>query len=258
MSGPAGVHLRRAGRLDRPPIALLHSLALDHTVWHNLLAELPPDLPVLLVDLPGHGMSAPVDQITIEEMADEVAAAIAALQPRPAGVVGLSLGGCVAQALAVRHPELVDSLGLIDTTAWYGPTAASDWEARAATALDRGLSSLASFQVDRWFSPSFPAAHPTEVRRLLDVFASNDLGSYAATCRALGAVDLRDHLHTITAPTVVVVGEDDQATPPDHARAIARSIRGAELVVLPACRHLSPVERPAEVAAALQEVLGLQ
>lgn len=255
MSGARGVAIRPAGRGDGQPITFLHSLALDHTVWQRLIAALPAETPAILVDLPGHGRSAPVGAITIEDMADDVALAITALERQPHCVVGLSLGGCVAQALAVRHPELVGSLCLIDTTAWYGPTAAGDWEARAATAQDRGLSALANFQVDRWFSPGFAASHVEEVRRLLDVFVATDLQSYAAVCRALGAVDLRAHLDKIRVPTVVVVGEDDQATSPDHARVLAGSIPRAEMVVLPRCRHLSPVERPAEVAAALQEIL---
>jgi 3-oxoadipate enol-lactonase len=162
--------------------------------------------------------------------------------------MGLSLGGCVAQAVAIRHPALVKGLGLIDTTPWYGATAVEDWEGRAQKAATEGFDSLAEFQLARWFSPAFRAQGTTVGERLLDVFRRNRVEDYVMTCRAMGAMDLRDRLPSITAPTMIFVGADDPATPPAQAEMMRQLIPGASLHVQPDCSHLSAVERPDAVA----------
>ena len=124
---------------------LLHSLALDRSVWDGLLPFVLEEFQVLVPDLPGHGRSAPLEGVTIEAMADEVSVLIRHEAEHPVILVGLSLGGCVAQSVAVRHPQLVRGLGLIDTTCWYGESASVDWEARAQRAVAEGLNSLAAF-----------------------------------------------------------------------------------------------------------------
>lgn len=228
-----------------PPAVLLHSLALDRSVWDDAVATLRGQLPLLVCDLPGHGRSRRLEgEASVEWMADRVADHLRAAGIRRAVVAGLSLGGCVAQALATAHPDLVAGLLLVDTTAWYGPDAERNWEARAQKALREGFASLAGFQLDRWFSPSFRAAQPAAGRRLLDVFSANDPESYAATCRALGRFDGRAGAARIVASATVLVGEHDPATPVDDARDLAGRIPGARLRVLEGASHLSPVERP--------------
>lgn len=237
-------------------IVLLHSLALDRSVWGAMIGYLPDDWTILAPDLRGHGASPHHGPFTIEDMADDVAATVAELGYQRAVVVGMSMGGCVAQAVAVRHPGLVAGLGLVDTTAWYGPDAPQTWEKRAAAARENGMRSLSQFQLDRWFGGDFLRDHPEVGERLLAVFASNNLDSYVAACRAMGAVDLRDAIRGIQVPTVIIVGEDDPATPPGHARAIHERIARSTLHVLPRARHLTPIEQPAEVAALLAPLTG--
>ncbi len=232
-------------------VVLLHSLAMDRTVWDGLVPRLTGRGDVIAVDLPNHGRSPTLAETSIESMADAVAELLRAEEPHGAVVVGMSLGGCVAQSVAVRHPELVTGLGLLDTTCWYGETAAEDWEARAQRAATDGFESLASFQLERWFSPGFVETHPEIGERLLGVFRANDVEAYGAVCRAMGAMDLRDAVASIDVPTCILVGEHDPATPPSHAEDLRRRIAGAGLHVLPGCSHLSAVEDPAQVARVL-------
>lgn len=234
---------------------LLHSLALDRSVWDGMRPQLAPRFDVVAVDLPGHGASPAPREATIHGMAREVGELLERLAISDALVVGLSLGGCVAQALAVGQPERVGALGLIDTTCWYGPTAEQDWEARAQQARERGLDSLAGFQLERWFTEAFRRREPGVCERMLEVFRRNDLDNYVASCRAMGAMDLREEVSAIEVPTAVVVGEHDPATPVSHAEDLRDRIPGARLTVLADCSHLSAVERPDAVLAAIENCL---
>ena len=229
-------------------IVLLHSLALDRSVWQDLIPHLTPRYEVIALDLPNHGASPSLPDATIESMGDAV---VAGLQDHVDGrpiVMGLSLGGCVAQAIAVNHPGFVRGLGLFDTTCWYGETAPQDWEDRAQKAATEGFDSLADFQLKRWFSPGFVEANPDIGERLMGVFRSNDIDGYIASCRAMGALDLRDRIGSIEAPTTIIVGADDPATSPPHSEAIRQRIDGAAMHVVPRCGHLSAAERPDVIA----------
>lgn len=238
-----------------PPIVLLHSLALDRTVWDRSVDRLRELGDVFVCDLPGHGRSERISEITIEDMADAVAHALRESLGGPALVWGMSLGGMVAQALAVRHPGRVLGLGLADTTAWYGPDAATAWQDRAAKAQRDGFAALAGFQLARWFGPDFLAAEPAVATELLEVFQRNDIGSYVATCRAMGAMDLRASVAAITVPTRIIVGADDYATPVRHSEDLRSRIPGSSLRVLSGRSHLSAVEAPGELVAETEQLL---
>jgi 3-oxoadipate enol-lactonase len=243
------------GAQRRPTVLLLHSLALDGSVWSPVVDLLVATAAVVTLDLTGHGRSPRATALTVERMADDVAATMTAIGRSSAVVVGMSLGGSVAQALAAGYPEQVSALGLVDTTAWYGPSAQADWEGRADKARTAGMKSLRDFQLERWFTPDFVQREPGVCARLLEIFEGNDLNSYVAACRALGAMDLRDRLGSLRMPTAVVVGEQDQATPVSAAEAIADRVSQAKLTVLPHGRHLTAIEQPDAVLDALGSVL---
>ena len=233
-------------------IVLVHSLAMDWSFWRPLAERLVSSAAVLTYDCRGHGRSdKPSGPQTVELHADDLADLMDQLAWRHAIVAGASMGGCIALAFAIRHPGRARALGLIDTTAWYGTDAPKSWEQRANAARNSGLSSLIDFQLTRWFGEKFRTENPQIVRDSIDVFLRNDVEAYAQTCGMLGACDLRAGLPTIKVPTAIVVGEEDYATPPAMAEAMHEAIAGSTLRVLPGARHLTPLERPAEIAAAL-------
>jgi 3-oxoadipate enol-lactonase len=236
-------------------VVLLHSLALDATIWRDFVPLLGTDVAGLAPDLPGHGRTPTGNPESVESMADGVADLITSLKWSDVTLIGMSLGGSVAQAVAIRHPALVGRLGLLDTTAWYGEGAPAAWAVRAEQAQQRGLSSLAGFQLERWFTDAFRVSSPALCAELLEIFQRNEVENYVKSCTALGAMDLRDGLATIAVPTAIVVGELDQATPPSHAEALAAAIPDSTLTVVPECKHLSTLERPGEVIAALRSIL---
>jgi 3-oxoadipate enol-lactonase len=235
-------------------VVLIHSLAMDRNFWRPVAERL--DGVVLLYDCTGHGESAkPAGPYTVEGFADDLARLLDHVGWDSALVAGASMGGCVALAFSGKYAKRVRALGLVDTTAWYGPDAARQWEERAQKALDGGLEALVDFQVTRWFSDRFRAAHPEVVSQCVATFLRNDVRAYAATCRMLGAADLRPVLRGIRVPTAVVVGEEDYATPLAMASELHRNIEGSTLTVLKNARHLTPLEKPAELASELMELL---
>lgn len=238
-----------AGGRDVPRVVLIHSLAMDSSVWDAVVPRLTPSAEVLTLDCRGHGKSQKTPgPYTIEMFGDDVADVMDRVGWSDAVVAGCSMGGCVAQAFAARHPGRVRGLVLIDTTAWYGADALAAWRKRADTARAEGLASMGPFQATRWFGDAFREKNAQLVKDRMDVFVRNDIECYAATCVMLGDADLRAHLAKFSFPTSVVVGEEDYATPVEAARALQQSVKGATLRIIPGARHLTPIEVPEIIA----------
>jgi 3-oxoadipate enol-lactonase len=154
-------------------------------------------------------------------------------------------------ALAATHPERVRSLVLCCTSARLGP--ASMWAERAAAARSAGTGSIAEAVVARWLTPGYAERHPDLVADLREMVAAVPDEGYAACCGAIERMDLRADLPRITAPTLVVAGAQDPATPPEHAARIAEGIRGARVEVLDPAAHLANLEQPDAVTALVRE-----
>jgi 3-oxoadipate enol-lactonase len=244
------------GRQDPPRVVFVHSLALDRSLWTGVTKALEDKADMVTYDCRGHGSSTrPPGPYTVEGFADDLSDLLDHLGWARATVVGCSMGGCVAQAFASRHHDRTRAALFVDTTAWYGPTASQDWHKRAEAARDKGLASLIPFQLTRWFGDDFREANPEVMERLSAVFTANDLESYAATCAMLGAMDLREAVRTVARPATVLVGADDQATPPAMAKELAEAIGQDPAVVVAHTRHLTPMENPGVVAEALTRLL---
>lgn len=254
-----GTHIncRLYGAADQAPrFALIHSLAMDGSFWAPVAARLVEHGSVLAIDARGHGLSdKPAGPYTMATMADDLADVLAALNAGPVVVAGASMGGCVALNFAAAYPQRTGALGLIDTTSWYGETAPADWNQRAQKALADGFASMAEFQTTRWFGDAFRAANPDVVASSVEIFVRNDLQAYAEACRMMGAFDGRSFLPQLKLPTAVIVGDEDYAAPPAMAEVLHRGIAGSSYAVLKGARHLTPIECPDVIAAALTRLL---
>lgn len=226
-----------------PLVMLLHPLAQCGEFWRPLIDVLSPEFHVIAPDARGHGESQwDGSPFTVEDMAADVALIIERTGDQPAAVLGMSMGGCASIALAVRRPDLVSGLVLADTTADYGPDKESAWAARAETAATKPRAQQLAFQHDRWFSPAFLESDPEEVARVSELFLATDSRAHAAASRALGAYDDSARLGEIDVPTLIVVGEEDYATPPAMAEALRAGIPHSELEILRNTRHMSLVQ----------------
>ena len=236
-------------------LVLIHSLALDRSIWDAVVARLLPEAEVLTYDCRGHGRSdRTAGRFTAELFARDLAQLLDHVGWGAATIAGCSMGGCVALAFAGLYPDRTSGLGLIDTTAWYGADAAAKFKERSEAARARGMQGLVEFQGTRWVSDEFRAANPEPLQHAISVFLANDFDCYAASCALLGDVDVRAHLRQFQMPVAIIVGEEDFATPVAMAQLLHDEIPQSTLMVLPRARHLTPLEHPDVVAS---ELLGL-
>jgi 3-oxoadipate enol-lactonase/4-carboxymuconolactone decarboxylase len=244
------LHHRAEGPASAPPLLLGPSLGTSTALWDGVAPELAVSHRVIRWDLPGHGGSSP-DLIgpgaTVADLADLVLALADALGLERFAYAGVSLGGAVGLHLAVHHPGRVSSLAVLCSSAHFDTgNGAKAWEERAARVRAEGVEWLAANADSRWFTPGFTVPGLVEDQRRADPDA------YAACCEALAAYDLRAELPRIAAPTLLLAGREDPATPPAHLREIADAVPGAALVELPGASHLAPAERPEAVLTALR------
>ena len=236
-------------------MVLIHSLALDSSVWDGVTARLAGRAEILTYDCRGHGRSGrEAGPFTAELFARDLAELLDHVGWQQVLVAGCSMGGCVAQAFAGKYGSRAAALGLIDTTAWYGQDSAKAWRERAAAAQSKGFAGLVDFQVTRWFGDAFRSAHMDLVNAVSRVFLANDLDCYAASCMLLGEADLRRFLPAFQMAVAVIVGEEDYATPITMARELHEAISGSTLTILPKARHLTPIECPDQIASQLLDL----
>ncbi|MBI1198640.1 MAG: 3-oxoadipate enol-lactonase [Phenylobacterium sp.] len=231
-----------------PPVVLLHSIGCDHRMWTEQMPALA-EWRTIRPDIRGHGRSdAPAGDYALPRLADDVLRILDALDVERAVVCGLSLGGVIAQALALRAPSRVRGLALANTAARIG--AAEAWTQRAALVRAEGLGAVAEMAMARFFSPTFRTEHAADVAAFRNGLLATSPQGYAGCCAVLRDADLTRQIARIAAPTLVIGGALDVSTPPEQTRSLADAIPGATYVELDAA-HLSNVERPKAFAAAL-------
>ncbi|MDQ1013439.1 3-oxoadipate enol-lactonase [Streptomyces sp. V4I23] len=241
------LHHRAEGPATAPPLLLAPSLGTSTALWDGVAPGLSTIHRVVRWDLPGHGGSAASligPGASVADLAARILDLADSLGIDRFRYAGVSLGGAVGLWLAAHHPERVESLAVVCSSAHFGD--AAPWRERAALVRREGTAPVAATAASRWFTPAFTSP------RLLDDLRAADRQAYAACCDALAAYDVRPHLGAVCAPTLVVAGRDDPTTPPGHARELADAVPGATLTELAHAAHLAPAERPAAVLAALR------
>jgi 3-oxoadipate enol-lactonase/4-carboxymuconolactone decarboxylase len=244
---------RSSGPPTAPPLVLLNSLGTTSDMWTPVLAPLAERFRVVRIDTRGHGGSpaAPGNATSLADLGRDVLGVLDDLGLARAPLAGISLGGMTAMWLAIHHPERVGRLAVLCASAHLPP--AGYWRDRAAAVRADGMASTAEPVVARWITPGLADRDPAVPARLRAMFGGVDAESYAQCCEAIAGMDLRPDLGRIAAPTLVVAGADDQATPPAHGQLIAETVAGSRLVVLDDAAHLAPVEQPGAVARLLFE-----
>ena len=251
----ARIAYRVDGRADGSPIILINSLGTDLRTWDAQVDPLGQDLRVVRFDCRGHGRSGPSPgRVTLERLGRDVLALLDHLQVERAHLCGISLGGVVALWIAARHAERVDRAVFANTAAHIG--SAESWHARIAAVRAGGMAAVREMVVARFLASSFRARHPATARAIGDMLEDTDPAAYIAACEALADTDLGSVVASIEAPSLIIAGALDEATPVRQAKDLHAAIAGSELVVLAGASHLSNVECPEEFTGHVRRFLA--
>jgi len=232
-----------------PTVWLFHSLLADAGSCAPLAAALSGSYRVIVPDLPGFGGSASVAP-GLEPVADRLAEAMREAGA-PAAIIGNGYGSFVALVLALRHPGLVSRLVLAGTGATFNEPGRAAFRGMAAAASAKGLAAIADTAMRRLFAPAFQAANPALMAEWRERFLATDPVVFTGACTTLADLDLREAVLGLRMPTLVLVGEGDEATPPPMARELAMLMPDARLTELPGLAHVPQLQDTAAFVAAL-------
>jgi len=251
-----GVRLfyRLEGKPGLPVIVFSHSIGCDHGMWAHQAEALSPYFQVLRYDTRGHGASdAPQGEYSIEQLGQDFVGLIDALGIGKFAFCGLSLGGAIAQWLALHATGRLTHVILANTSPQFGPR--ENWEARIRMVREGGMAAILDLATQRFFSQETVARAEPAVFSIRSVLLGTVPDGYLGCCAALRDFDSRSWLREIRVPTLVIAGDRDVSTPwTGHGEVLAREIPDALAVRLPAA-HLSNVERPRSFSAAVLEFL---
>jgi 3-oxoadipate enol-lactonase len=250
-----GVHYELIGPAPAPALVLSGSLGTDMSMWDPQVGPLSARCRVVRYDQRGHGRSpVPPGPYSIADLGRDLLDLLDRLEIEQASLCGLSIGGMTAMWVAANAPERVSRLVLLCTSAWIGPENA--YRERARTVRARGVDPIADAVLDRWFTEGFRLANPKLVARMRERLCATPPEGYAGCCEAVAEMDLRAELGSIKAPTLVIAGADDPATPPEHGRLIADSIPAAAFEVVGAGAHLASIEQADGVTQLILQFLN--
>ncbi|BCJ89949.1 3-oxoadipate enol-lactonase [Terrihabitans soli] len=250
------LHFTVSGR--GPHLVLAHSLASNSDLWSAQLPLLEKHFTVLRFDIRGHGRSpAPAGAYTMEELADDAIALLEGQGIKKVTWVAVSLGAMIGQVVALKKPDLIEKLVLADTTSGYPPPAQAAWNERIEHVEHDGMNGVVNGTLSRWFTEGFQTKHPDKFGRIREMILATNPAGFIGCGNAIRDFDVKSETHRISCPTLVMVGEHDQATPPDMARGIAASIPGAKFVLIPDAAHQAAVEQPSFFNAELAKFLNL-
>ncbi len=240
-------HRPGAGR----PVVFLNSLGTDLRIWDAVTERLPAETPLLRMDKRGHGLS----QTTRAGMATYAADAAGLMEAHglsDALICGVSVGGMIAQELALSRPDLVAGLVLSNTGAKIGDD--ETWDTRLDALATHGLDAMAEAVLERWFSPAFRETRGAELEGYRAMLTRTPAEGYGTCCAAIRDTDLRDRVRDIAAPAICLAGGADLATPPELLADLADRLPQAEYREIEGAGHLPCIEAPDAVARAIRDL----
>jgi 3-oxoadipate enol-lactonase len=239
------VPYRVDGAEDAPPLVLSNSLGSTSEMWDPQVPALSERFRLIRYEHCGHGDApVPPEPYDLDDLGGDVVALLDRLGIERSDFCGLSLGGMIGMWLGINAPERIRRLVLLCTSPMLSRE--HDWALRGRTVREQGTGAVAEAVVERWFTPRYAEEHPDTVARMRAMVTETPATGYAGCCGAIERMDLVPELGSIRAPTLVVAGTEDPATPPPHAEVIAEHIPDCRMELVPAA-HLASWERPDEV-----------
>jgi 3-oxoadipate enol-lactonase len=250
--GDVALHYRVDGPDDAPAVVFANSLGTDFRLWDDVLPLLPQGLRYVRYDKRGHGLSTcPPGPYAMGALVRDAERLLDHLNVRDCVFVGLSIGGLIAQGLAVKRLDQVRAMVLSNTAAKIGT--AQMWQDRIDAIKAGGVESLADGIIDRWFAKPFVASGAALPWR--NMLARTPAEGYAGCCAAIAGTDFYTPTSGLGLPTLGIAGTEDGSTPPDLVRETVDLIKGSRFALIRGAGHLPCVEKPAEFAALLTQFL---
>ncbi|WP_171211011.1 3-oxoadipate enol-lactonase [Ruegeria sp. HKCCA5426] len=251
--GDIGIHYRVDGDPNGAPVVFANSLGTDLRLWDATLPHLPPGLRIIRYDKRGHGLSScPSAPYSMGSLIRDAEALLDFLEIRDCVFVGLSIGGLIAQGLAVKRMDQVRALVLSNTAAKIGTP--SIWQDRMNAVRQGGIEALADATMERWFSKPFRASPDHLLWR--NMMVRQPVDGYLGCCAAISGTDFYTPTSGLRLPTLGIAGSEDGSTPPDLVRETIDLIPGSRFELVRRAGHLPCVEQPVEYAALLQQFMA--
>ena len=234
------------GPEDGPVLVLAHTLATSRAMWRRQIPHLARRHRVVSYDMRGHGESAAPDYpYSLEMLGEDVIGILDSLGvEQPAVFLGISIGGMVGQALALRHPDRFRAFILSNTSSRTPPEGQPMWEQRIEALKKDGVEGQVQPTLERWLSPEFRARDPETTKWVADLIRATPVTGFIGCAKAIQKLDYTDQLERIALPTLIIAGEKDPGASVAAAQAIHEKIKGSQLAVIPKCFHQTPIEAP--------------
>lgn len=238
-------------------VTFVTGIANDLSMWDGQVPVLEKHFRVLRYDLRGHGGTPPDgNQYSIDSLVRDLRTLLDRVPVQKTSLVGLGLGGAIAQAFAIRHPERVDRLMPCCCRARMVPDFAKLWYGLRETVQKNGLESIVEPTVQRWFSEDFKAAHPEVLEKIRGMIRGTTLQGYMGVTEAFLHLDVEGELGKIEAPTLYVSGAEDKlGGPPELMQGLAAKVKGARHVSVPNAAHIANIQNPQGFNQVLGEFL---
>lgn len=246
------ISYRLTGSAGAPALVFANSLGTDSRIWDDVLAALSDRYRILTYDKRGHGMSdAPMGPYSLDDHVDDLLALLGHVEFNRFGLVGVSVGGIIAQRLALREPSRLAALVLCDTAAKVGDDTL--WNNRIAAIRKGGIAAISTGILERWFAPGFKDRAPAAYAGWRNLLERCPVEGYIGTCETVRDADLTDLVSDITMPVLVVVGAEDGSTPPAIVKATADRLLNARFEIIPGAGHIPSIEQPAQLVALMNK-----
>ncbi|TGQ91065.1 3-oxoadipate enol-lactonase [Mesorhizobium sp. M8A.F.Ca.ET.208.01.1.1] len=237
-----------------PPVVFINSLGTDFRIWDETVSALEGEMPLLVYDKRGHGLSDIGDIRSIDDHVDDLSALIDHFGLEKVVLCGLSVGGMIAQGLYARRPEIVEAMILCDTAHKIGTT--DSWNTRIATVESKGIQAVADGVLKVWFTPTFHTARMAELDGYWNMMTRQSPAGYIGTCAAVRDADFTDAARRIAVPTLCIAGDQDGSTPPDLVRSLAALIPGSRFEIIRDAGHIPCVEQPKALTALIRDFIA--
>ncbi|WP_027058389.1 3-oxoadipate enol-lactonase [Mesorhizobium loti] len=245
-------HIKATG--NARAIIFINSLGTDFRIWDDIVWALDGEMPVLVYDKRGHGLSDIGDITSIDDHVDDLSALIDHLGLEKVVLCGLSVGGMIAQGLYARRPGIVEAMILCDTAHKIGTT--DSWNTRIATVKSKGIQAIADGVLKVWFTPAFHANRVAELDGYWNMMTRQAVAGYVGTCAAVRDADFADAARHIAVPTLCLAGDQDGSTSPDLVRSLAALIPGSRFEIIRDAGHIPCVEQPEALVTLIRDFIA--